>query len=89
LTSQHLKTEGKGVTRLNYTKFWMDSQKFRTVWNKRWCVNTPLGIGKNFFTEKAINDWNKLPLEVKRGEDNNFQNLLWQVLSTRCKEKRD
>jgi hypothetical protein len=41
------------------------------------CWNIDLNQKELFYIERVLNDWNKVPLEVKKAQDkaNNFQNL--------------
>ena len=55
------------------------------------CLNlykhhTRLEIRKNFFTERVINDWNHLPLEVKTAEDTSTFKIYYDKFYERMKK---
>ena len=56
------------------------------------CLNlykhhTRLEIRKNFFTERVINDWNQLPLEVKTAVDTTTFKIKYDMLYERQKKE--
>jgi hypothetical protein len=60
----------------------------RNVYQNLYKHHTRLDVRKNFFPERVINDWNKLPLELKTAQDKTTFKFTMTKLS-RCKEKRD